>query len=786
MSARRRLPDQRPSTGAFDAWTQRARSVPIEGEIERRHIKLSGRTERIGPCPRCGGDDRFSINVKKGVWHCRGCGKGGDVIALVQHLDKVEFIAACETLTGEPPPKGNGKDHGVDKAIVVDEFPYPNEGGEIVFVVERVEYRNAAGMMVVNKDGKHKKSFRQKRPDPDRLGYWLWNVDGVMPVPYRLPELIEAIGRDHVVCICEGEKCANALRDIGAVATTNAMGAGKWREELNKYFAGADVVLVPDNDNPGFKHVQNVGAALTGIAKRLRVLMLPGLPAKGDVVDWLAAGGTREALDQLIEQAPEWRPLATEATAADPESKAKAKAMEDELLNALADMRPGIEFARKRKRAAKVLGVSAKSIDDELDARRITKVVPLYGHWIVDPWPEPVDGDSLLRDIIKRIRRHVVCSQEQALTAALWIMFAWVHDEAATHSPILCVTSAEPNSGKTTLLGLISFLMPRCVSSVEISEAALYRSIKLWQPSFCIDEFDSVLSSDDKVGLRSVINSGHTRGQGVVRCIGDDKTPEMFPTFAPKAIGMRGRKLPDTTLSRCVFVEMRRKKTDEQIEKFKHKDDSDLAQLRQRLARWSDDNAETLRDAEPSMAAEFDNRLADNWRLLLAIADLAGDDWGDQARAAAIRLEGASDTSTINVRLLADIRRIFYACYACGGTGKDDITDDDQRCPSCNGSGTAERPLECILSQTLVKRLKADEEAPWTGWNHGKGLTQNTLATLLGGGGGRGRASRGGFGITTETVHPPPPSPHGRGYKRHRFEDAWARYLPVLPSEGGE
>ena len=78
--------------------------------------------------------------------------------------------------------------------------------------------------------------------------------------------------------------------------------------------------------------------------------------------------------------------------------------------------------------------------------------------------------------------------------SALWIMFAWVHDEVATHSPILFITSAEPECGKTTLLGLISFLTPRCISSVEISEAALYRSIELWQPSFVIDEFDDVLA----------------------------------------------------------------------------------------------------------------------------------------------------------------------------------------------------------------------------------------------------------------------------------------------------
>jgi hypothetical protein len=106
-------------------------------------------------------------------------------------------------------------------------------------------------------------------------------------------------------------------------ATCNAMGAGKWKPELNRYFAGAHVILVPDNDDTGVKHIQDVGAALSGIAKRVRVLLLPGLPAKGDVVDWIAAGGTRERLNELAEAAANWRPLTEPDNKAD---KAKAEA----------------------------------------------------------------------------------------------------------------------------------------------------------------------------------------------------------------------------------------------------------------------------------------------------------------------------------------------------------------------------------------------------------------------------------------------------------------------------
>jgi hypothetical protein len=370
-----------------------------------------------------------------------------------------------------------------------------------------------------------------------------------------------------------------------------------------------------------------------------------------------------------------------------------------------------------------------------------------------------VDGDSLLPDIVRRIRRHIVCSYDASLTIALWVMFSWAHDEVAVHSPILLLTSAEPESGKTTALNLISYLAPRAIANVEISKAALYRSIQLWQPSFIIDEFDNVLASKDadKAELRSIINSGHTRGQGVIRCITDEHRPELFSTFAPKAIGMVGRKLPVTTLSRCIIVELRRRAKDEKVDEFAHQDDSELADLRRRLRRWCMDNVDTLRDAAVPMPEQFRNRRANNWRLLFAIADLCSgaEDWGDKARLSATDLEGASDVTSIGVRLLADIKCIF---------------DED----GCN----------TILSATLVTRLKEDVEQPWAEWNHGKGLTQNSLAVLLGGGGGRGRASRGGFGIRSDTVHPSP-SVQGKGYKRSQFEEAWSRYLPEDTSSSG-
>jgi putative DNA primase/helicase len=745
-----------------------AKAIPIETVIDQRGIRLRGKVERTGPCPVCGGDDRFSINIKKQVFHCRGCDKGGDVIALCQHLDDSTFAEAVASLTGSEAnsahsskkrpnrkvagasngkPEGNHQGDISPKKVVVATFEYLDETGNIIFAADRLHHQNPDGTPVL-KDGKPKKTFRQRRPDPENPGKWIFNVDGVPALPYRLPQLVEAIASGHPVLLVEGEAKVDLLAGWNVAATCNAGGAKHWTEDHAKHLADAHVVLVPDNDDAGWQHINVVGVSLLGIASSIKVLVLPHARPKDDIIDWAKNGGSREALDELLKNAHEWRPPQTVAkegdlaVAAIEQQKAKADANEKELIEKLAKMRAGIEYGREREALIRKLDVRGSDLDAEVENVRSQledqATEPLYGHWITEPWPDLVDGDSLLRDIIARFHRHVVITEDGALVTALWIMLAWVHDEVATHSPILNIHSAEPESGKSTTMGIVSLLMPRCICSVEISEAALYRSIKKWQPSFCFDEFDNVLADDDKISLRSVINSGHTKGQGVLRCVGDDKTPELFTTFAPKAIGMIGKGLPPATLSRCIFVELRRRKRDEPIERFKHEDDQGLADLRSRLRRWSMDNVDTLRDAKPFIPEELSNRRADNWRLQLAIADLCDgiEGYGDKARAAALKIEGKSDSRTEGVRLLADIKAIF----------------------------DAEPEAHCMSSATMIAKLIEDPEKPWTDYK-GKALTQNRLAKLLAP-----------YQVISQTVRTSSEKT-AKGYYRNQFDDAFAYYL---------
>lgn len=145
------------------------------------------------------------------------------------------------------------------------------------------------------------KTFCFRRPDGQ--GGWEYNLKGVQPVPFNLPHVLKA----QMVFIAEGEKDCTNLKNVGLTGSCNPMGAGKWRQEYNHFFKDKEVIILPDNDEPGRKHADAVARHLHGIAKSVKILALPGLPEKGDVSDWLEAGGTAEELQALAEATPEWQ-----------------------------------------------------------------------------------------------------------------------------------------------------------------------------------------------------------------------------------------------------------------------------------------------------------------------------------------------------------------------------------------------------------------------------------------------------------------------------------------------
>src|SRR5262249_49304181 len=178
-----------------------------------------------------------------------------------------------------------------------------------------------------------------------------------------------------------------------------------------------------------------------------------------------------------------------------------------------------------------------------------------------------------------------------AFVCSLWIGFSWIH-EHATYSPILFVTSPERDSGKSTLMGVIEFLVRRSLSSVGISGPALYRSTEKWGPTFVIDEADKAFVQN--LDLEQAVNSGWTRGQGLTRCDHETHEPRKYTTFRPQATEMKGKDAPDTSLSRAILILMKRRTRDEAIADFAHSDDDGSQRLRSHPARWAAHNGAPL------------------------------------------------------------------------------------------------------------------------------------------------------------------------------------------------
>lgn len=218
------------------------------------------------------------------LMHCHVCKDDASAAKIVHALGMT-----LSELYPDHGEKSGRKKKRLPRGRKTAEYEYRDEDGALLYVVRRYE-----------KDGK--KDFFQCRPNG--RGGWIANIRGVRRVLYRLPELVANSG---VVYVVEGEKKVEAMREWGIVATCNMGGAGKWLKEYNKHLAGREVVILPDNDAtdpltgkcPGRDHARKVLENLQGIAKSVHVLELPGLPVKGDVVDWIAAGHNLGELMEL-------------------------------------------------------------------------------------------------------------------------------------------------------------------------------------------------------------------------------------------------------------------------------------------------------------------------------------------------------------------------------------------------------------------------------------------------------------------------------------------------------
>jgi putative DNA primase/helicase len=357
----------------------------------------------------------------------------------------------------------------------------------------------------------------------------------------------------------------------------------------------------------------------------------------------------------------------------------------------------------------------------------------------IEPWPEVVDGISLLDQLARAVRRHLVLEPAAVDAIALWIVHTHAID-AGNVSPRLAITSPEKRSGKTTLLYLLSALVARPLTTANLTAASFFRAIDAMQPTVLIDEADTFLARNEM--MRGVINAGHSRATAsVLRSVVDGKDgweSRRFNVWAAVAIAAIGD-LPGTIEDRSVKIALRRRRADEPVERFRIDRLAEYEPLARKAARWAADHDAVLSAADPEVPAELHDRAADNWRPLLAIADAAAGEWPERGRRAAIALtRDSAEKEAPGIMLLGDLRELFAA-----------------------------EPSGVLFSKEIVAALAKREDRPWAEYRDGRPITKNQLAELVKKYGiPRNRTQR--RGKRTD-----------KGYRAEWFADAWARYLPA-------
>ena len=233
-----------------------------------------------------GGDDvaaKDYVRAKLGLAHWQPNGKVNGHMSPEQEMSRA--IVGLRKQRSDSPPR------------VVATYRYVGDDGALLYEVQRLE----------------PKAFRQRRPIEG--GGFVYTLGDVKPVLYRLPQLLGF--PEATVFVVEGEKDADRLGEEDLVATTIS-GSSIWTPELAEPLRGHDVIVLADNDTPGIEKAELAATVLHGIAASVRLVLLPGLPDKGDVSNWLDAGHGREDLERVCLAAPIWQPKTETADQAPP------------------------------------------------------------------------------------------------------------------------------------------------------------------------------------------------------------------------------------------------------------------------------------------------------------------------------------------------------------------------------------------------------------------------------------------------------------------------------------
>jgi putative DNA primase/helicase len=643
-----------------------------------------------------------TIDTEKNLWHCNDCKRGGSVIDWLAIEKNITAGEAMRLLAG-------GKDGSSE---IVATYDYTDEAGKLLFQCVRYQ----------------PKRFKQRQPDGK--GGWIWNLEGVRRVLYRLPEVIAA----QTVCVAEGEKDADNLSELGFVATTNPMGAGKWCDEYSETLRGKDVVIfgdVGDQNREGDRHTQQVIQSLNGAAKSIKHVTLPN--GFHDVSDYIASLPKESAAQTLLEL--------IERSANETQTQ---PSKDEETFMRLAGYSHA-QYDRCRKEEAKRLRLRPTTLDKEVEARR-PKIEPnAVGSAVefpnIEQWEMPVNGADVLTEVADTFSRYLVLPRGAADALALWTAHTHCF-EAFIHTPRLNFCSPEKGCGKTTALDVTATISARALRTESITAAVLFRLVEQHKPTLLLDEVDAYLNEAEE--LRGLLNAGHKRGAKAYRCEGENNKVRGFAAFAPAALAGIGA-LPGTLHDRSIVIRLIRAKPGEVAARFDERRIQHETELCRKLARWTADNFDGLKHCDPQLPETAFNRLADNWRPLFAIAEVASGKWPTRVAEAFAKLTSTADLDAqgVGTLLLADIADIF-------------VSENTDRLPSAK----------------LAELLAAIEGRQWAEWGkHRKPMSPNQLAIQL---------RR--FGVTPVTIRIGDETP--RGYLLADFAEPFSRFLPQSPLSG--
>lgn len=529
--------------------------------------------------------------------------------------------------------------------------------------------------------------------------------------------------------ICEGYATGASINEATGHAVVCAMHCGNLlavAQALRAKWPRREFIVATDNDqftegNPG---LSNATEAANTIAAKLASPQFTDLTTKPtDFNDLQQLQGIAQVKTQI-------------------EAASHLKDSDENIIARLAAL-PPLEYERTRQAEAERMGISRIAIlDAEVEKRRSKPNVDQsgFGQRItfdeIEPWEHPVNGDELLSKLHAEVLRFVITDDAEAIAAALFVLHTFAFDHAEI-SPILFITGPTKRCGKTVLLSLLSRLVNRPLAASSTSAAGLYRTVELHRPTVLIDEVDTFLSGNEE--LRGLLNSGHTRDAAFfITCakVGDDYEPRRWSTWAPKVFSGIGR-IADTIEDRAVIVKMRRKLPSQKTEKLRRR--IQFTELRQQCVRFIADHSEAIRSADPAVPDTLNDRAADNWSVLFALADSCGPIWGARARQAAITLSGGDNESTGDgAQLLADIA-------------------------DCFNSANTDR----FASKELCERLGRIEGRSWAEFGKNQcPISPNQLANML-------RE----FGVSSRSVAIGDKRP--KGYLWQDFADAFSRYLPT-------